>query len=138
MEQKKFTRVYAERKTFTKYDDNHVCLFLNEVEIPNYQPDKMGDEEPDTYLGYQYTGTEKDGGTIMPCDDISSYDDMTNAVIRTVYSQTVENSINRHQCLIANGLVDEEEKKTEYKKEFSAFSEFCEKAKSLVKDWLDN
>ncbi len=115
-------QVYQERRTYQRYDESHIIGYLNEELVPEHLPD--GAEEPVT--GYKYTGTEKDGGTIMPCSDHPSYPEVTNAIIRSQYSESDEMAIHRHYTN------DPEE----YAEEWHNYNEFCENAKAQAKMWL--
>lgn len=118
----KISVIYTEPRTYGKYDEKNIIGYLNEEQVPNYLPE--GAEEPVT--GYKYTGTEKDGGTIMPCADATSYPKVTNAIIRAEYSESDEMAIHRH---FAN---DPEQ----YAEEWENYNECCEQAKLLAKKWL--
>ncbi len=120
MEKKSF--VYTEPRTYGKYDADNIIGYLDEEIIPDYKPEK--DSEPVT--GYKYTGTEKDGGTIMPCKDPTSYSEVTNAIIRATYSESDEMAIHRHYTN------DPEE----YAEEWQQYDDCCEAAKVLAKKWL--
>lgn len=114
--------IYPERHTYGKYDASNIIGYLNEEEVPEYLPD--GAESPVT--GYRYTGTEKDGGTIMPCANPDSYPEVVNAIIRSRFSESDEMAIHRHY---AND-------KDAYGDEWRQYSDFCEAAKVLAKRWL--
>ena len=118
----KHSVIYTEPRTFGKYDANNIIGYLDEEQVPDYLPE--GAEEPVT--GYKYTGTEKDGGTVMPCSDHTSYPEVTNAIIRSKYSESDEMAIHRH-----HGNDPEE-----YAEEWQEYNDFCESAKALAKDWL--
>ena len=114
--------VYGYHQTFTKYDDGHINAFLNEEIVNDFKPTE--DSEPT--VGYAYTGTGKDGGTILECADASSRDDLINAVIRSKYTQSQEFSILRHHEVDADNYVDEWEE----------YNSFIEAAKTTVDGWL--
>ena len=118
----KHSVIYTEPRTFGKYDANNIIGYLDEEQVPDYLPE--GAEEPVT--GYKYTGTEKDGGTVMPCSDHTSYPEVTNAIIRSKYSESDEMAIHRH-----HGNDPEE-----YSEEWQEYNDFCESAKALAKEWL--
>lgn len=127
MEKKSF--IYTERRTYAKYDKENIIGYLNEEVIPEYVPentDMDGKESPDPVIGYKYTGTERDGGTVMPCKDPSSYPEITNAIIRSRYSESDEMAIQRHQLNdpVTNAA------------EWDEYNEWCENAKALAKMWL--
>jgi hypothetical protein len=120
MEKHSFT--YTERRTFGKFDANNIIGYLEEERVPDFLPE--GADQPT--LGYKYTGTEKDGGTVMPCTDPTSYPEVTNAIIRSKYSESDEMAIHRH-----HGNDPEE-----YAEEWQEYNDFCESAKALAKNWL--
>lgn len=119
--------IYTERRTFGKYDAEHIIGYLGEKVIPDYVPEAHGMESPEPTTGYQYTGTERDGGTIMPCSDPKSYPEVANAIIRSKYSESDEMAIHRH---FNNDPVA-------YKDEWDGYNDFCEAAKVLAKRWLN-
>ncbi|HAT62249.1 MAG TPA: hypothetical protein DCS83_06840 [Prevotella sp.] len=122
-----YSVVYREPRTVLKYDSTHIIGYLNEKVLSNYQPEaNTQDNQPDPYTGYQYTGVEKDGGTIMPCQDITSYHDVVNALIRSKYSESEEMAVNRHKI----GGDDA------YAEEWKTYNDWCEQAKSISKSWL--
>jgi hypothetical protein len=118
----KHSFIYTERRTFGKFDANNIIGYLEEERVPDFLPE--GADQPT--LGYKYTGTEKDGGTVMPCTDPTSYPEVTNAIIRSKYSESDEMAIHRH-----HGNAPEE-----YSEEWQEYNEFCESAKTLAKEWL--
>lgn len=118
----KHSFIYSERRTFGKFDANNIIGYLEEERVPDFLPE--GAEQPT--LGYKYTGTEKDGGTVMPCTDPTSYPEVTNAIIRSKFSESDEMAIHRH-----HGNDPEE-----YAEEWQEYNDFCESAKALAKNWL--
>jgi len=118
----KHSFIYTERRTFGKFDANNIIGYLEEERVPDFLPE--GADQPT--IGYKYTGTEKDGGTVMPCTDPTSYPEVTNAIIRSKFSESDEMAIHRH-----HGNDPEE-----YAEEWQEYNEFCESAKALAKDWL--
>ena len=118
----KHSFIYTERRTFGKFDANNIIGYLEEERVPDFLPE--GADQPT--LGYKYTGTEKDGGTVMPCNNPTSYPDVTNAIIRSKYSESDEMAIHRH-----HGNDPEE-----YAEEWQEYNDFCESAKALAKNWL--
>lgn len=118
----KHTVIYGYRQKFTKYDDNHINAFLNEEVVKDYKPT----EESKPQKGYKYTGTGKDGGTILECADATSRDDVINAVIRSRYSQSQELSILRHHQYAPE----------EYAEEWEEYNDFVEDCKQQVDTWM--
>lgn len=116
---------YAEKKTFFPFGKGQIKGFLNEEIVKNWnQPGAPEGAKPIT--GYKYSGTDVDGGTILPCEDVSSYPEVTNAIIRSQYSVSDELAIQRH-----HGNDPEE-----YAEEWEAYNDFCEQSKALAKQWL--
>ena len=67
--------IYLDRRKFDKFDDNHFIVYLNEETIPEYVPEVMeGQPEPEPCMAYAYSGSEKDGGTIIEGTS-AQYDD---------------------------------------------------------------
>ena len=127
MEETMHQVVYPNKKTFSKYDEKNIIGYLNEEIIPDYVPQTMeGQPAPEPTTGYQYSGKEKDGGTIMPCSDAESYPEVANAIIRSKFSISDEMAIHRHH---ANNP-------EEYAEEWRGYNEFCESAEQLAKQWL--
>ncbi len=125
----KITVTYTERHTYKKYDEGRIIGYLNEVVLLDYVPvqqEGSDDEEPVPTVGYRYTGTEQDGGTIMPCQDPSDYGQLTNAIIRASLTESEELAIQRH---FSNDPV-------EYAEEWHNYNEVCENAKAQAKMWL--
>lgn len=118
----KHSFIYSERRTFGKYDAKNIIGYLEEERVQDFLPEWA--DHPT--LGYKYTGTEKDGGTVMPCTDPTSYPEVTNAIIRSKYSESDEMAIHRHYTNDPN----------EYAEEWQDYNDFCEAAKVLAKDWL--
>lgn len=60
------TATYTERKTFVKYDESHVLLYLNE------QPGEVTNPETgENVPGYSYTGDQPDGATLIAAQDVT-------------------------------------------------------------------
>lgn len=79
--------IYLDRRKFDKFDDNHFIVYLNEETIPEYVPEVMeGQPEPEPCTAYAYSGSEKDGGTIIEATS-AQYDDFVAGLIRLKFSQ---------------------------------------------------
>lgn len=124
----KHSVTYTERRTFTKYDEGRVIGYLNEEVITNYIPESFDPEgdEPEPRVGYRYTGTETDGGTVMPCENPQDYGQLTNAIIRASLSESEELAIQRHYA--GDPLA--------FAEEWQQYNEICENAKAQAKMWL--
>lgn len=125
MPQTVFTATYAEKKTFFPYGENQIIGFLGETVVPNWIQDNAA-EGAEPITGYSYTGPRKDGGTLMPCENPEDYGSVTNAIIRSKYSESEELAIHRH-------YVNSDE---EHQEEWEEYNQFCEDAKLLAKLWL--
>ncbi len=125
MEKVLLSATYAEPKTFFPFGDDQIVVFLNEEVIENWKQDNAPDDaEPIT--GYRYTGTRQDGGTLVPCSDSGDYGCLTNAIIRSEYTEADELAVQRHY-LNAPEV---------YEDEWAEYNAFCESAKLLAKKWL--
>lgn len=125
----KKTVTYTERRTYQKYDEGRIIGYLNEEVVPNYVPDNNSSEDggqPEPTVGYRYTGTEPDGGTVMPCSDPQDYGQLANAIIRSTISESEELAIQRHYH---NDPVA-------YGQEWARYNETCENAKAQAKMWM--
>ncbi|WP_288776999.1 hypothetical protein [uncultured Bacteroides sp.] len=79
--------IYLDRRKFDKFDDNHFIVYLNEETIPEYVPEKMeGQPEPEPCMAYAYSGSEKDGGTIIEATS-AQYDEFVAGLVRLRFSQ---------------------------------------------------
>ncbi|RJU53748.1 hypothetical protein DW777_13895 [Bacteroides sp. AM30-16] len=79
--------IYLDRRKFDKFDDNHFIVYLNEETIPEYVPEVMeGQPEPEPCTAYAYSGSEKDGGTIIEATS-AQYDDFVAGLVRLKFSQ---------------------------------------------------
>lgn len=79
--------IYLDRRKFDKFDDNHFIVYLNEETIPEYVPEVMeGQPEQEPCTAYAYSGSEKDGGTIIEATS-AQYDDFVAGLVRLKFSQ---------------------------------------------------
>lgn len=126
-------KVYRERRTFMIYDDTHIIGYLNEEVIDNYVPEDVmrsddSEDKPEPWeKAYAYTGTEKDGGCIMPCDDPKKVGKLANAIIRSRYREDEELAIQRHAI---NGDY------SDGSKEYEEYNAWCVEAVATAKRWL--
>ena len=127
------TAIYTEKRTFEKFDEHRYIVYLNEVVVPDYVLPSMNDTPQEPVTGYSYTGSERDGGTLIEAtsDDRES---LINGIIRTRYSQTEEDAIKTHQIELLKGNVVE--KTEEYETEWNMFNEFRTNAIQTVDKWL--
>lgn len=113
---------YTEQRTYGKYDAAHIIGYLNEEVVHDFMPE--GREQPGT--GYRYTGTEIDGGTVMPCQDPTDYGQLTNAIIRADLTESEELATLRHH----------QNDPEAYAQEWEQYNQICEAAKQTARRWL--
>lgn len=116
---------YAEKKTFFPFGDSQIIGFLNEEVVTNWKQENTPEDAP-AITGYRYTGPRKDGGTLLFCDNPEDYGCVTNAIIRSKYSESEEMAIHRHNQNNAEA----------YAEEWEQYDLFCESAKALAWKWL--
>ncbi len=128
---------YRDRMTFSRWDDTHIIGYLGETVVKDYTPDTpaVDDETPVAFDAYCYEGSMPDGGTVMPCNDSSSRDDLANAIIRSKYSESEESAIKRHHMLLQDDATIS--KADEYKTEWTDFNAWCDYAIKTADIWLD-
>lgn len=135
-----YTQTYTSPKTFLKYDGNRYMVYLNEVVIPDYvephyyEYSADDDFEPTPVTGYQYTGSERDGGTLIECQS-PTRNELINGIIRSRYSQTEEDAIKTHQIQSLRMDVNDD-KSAEYEQEWSEFNAFRAAVIAVVDSWL--
>lgn len=115
------SKTYGYPLKFLKYSEGKIIAFLNEEVVNDY----VAQEGDEPTIGYKYTGTEEDGGTILACANPDNRDDVINAIIRSKYSETEEFSIHRHHLIDPDNYVEEWER----------YNDFVEQAKALYKKW---
>ncbi len=126
--------VYLERKTFVKYDDQHVLAYLNEEIVPDYVPDVFdGEQAPEPVSAFSYEGPMTDGGTLIEASGVDR-DSLINGIIRSRYSQSEEDALKTHQIILLHD--PDSEKAEEYALEWAAFNAHREFAKATVDAWM--
>jgi hypothetical protein len=127
--------IYPEKKTFARYDASRFVVYLNEETVEGYVPDTMPGETPaDPITAYAYTGTEKDGGTLIQAT-ADDRDSLINGIIRSRYTQTEEDAIKTHQIILLHN--PEHPKADEYAAEWDAFNAVREDAIKVVDGWFE-
>lgn len=129
-------KTYYRRRSFERYDDRHIMMYLNEEIVPDYVPEESEEESavaPQT--AYCYEGMEKDGGTLVECAG-TDRDSLINAIIRSKYSQSEEDAVKTHQIIKLTENLDSE-RLTEYTSEWNEFNERRDMAKRTVDGWLN-
>lgn len=122
--------IYTERKTFVKFDDNHYLLYLNEEVLENHVPESYGGEPaPEPCTAYAYTGTERDGGTLVEAVS-ASYDSLVSGLVRKEYSA------DRVEAITLNKLGSNAERQAEFAAEFAELEAYRTICKALVREIL--
>lgn len=125
---------YREKRTFLPWSDGKIIGYLNEEIVKDYTPSDSQSETTDTFDAFSYEGTERDGGTILDCQDVSNRDELANAIIRAKYNSSAEAAIKRHHMLLQDDSTIA--KADEYKAEWEAFNAWCDYAISTADSWL--
>lgn len=132
-----YTQTYTSPRTYLKYNKDSYMVYLNEVIVPDYVEPHFyeGEEgyEPTPVTGYQYTGTERDGGTIINCTS-ATRNEMINGIIRAKYSQSEEDAIKTHQIQVIRGEAGD--KADDYDEEWAEFDSYRMNTIALVDRWL--
>ena len=119
-----FRQIYTERKKYSQFDDNHFILYLNEEVIEDYVPEVHdGELAPAPCTAYAYSGTERDGGTLIEADS-SSYDSFVSGLVRREYSA------DRVEAITLNKLSSDNERKAEFDAEFSELEDYRNSCKA--------
>lgn len=112
------TVIHKERQSYTKYDNEHYLLYINEQEaIFTEQESKV--ECP----GYSYAGDMTDGGTLVAASNVTD-ENRRSAFIAGLIA--TKYSIDAQIAILANGK-DTEQHETEYR-EFEQFRKECKAA----------
>lgn len=131
-------KIYEKRMTYSKYDESHIIGYLNEKEVENVAIDEGMEGEPKMLEhGFEYEGTQSDGGTIMPYTGEPDYGKIVDAIIGTRYSRSEEMAIHRHRLESMESSSNiPEDVLAKYDEEWEEYNAFCENAKSTAKCWL--
>ena len=122
-----FRQIYTERKKYSQFDDNHFILYLNEEVIEDYVPEvHNGELEPAPCTAYAYSGTERDGGTLIEAVS-ASYDGFVSGLVRREYSA------DRVEAITLNKLSSDNERKAEFDAEFSELEDYRNSCKAQAR-----
>lgn len=116
------TQFYTEKKTYTKYDNEHYILYLNEV-------DAQREEDGATVSGYEYSGDFGDGGTMIKATE-ATYDQFVSGLIRTRYSA------DKVEAILLNIQSGNVERMTEFQQELDNLNAFRDECKEVVHQLL--
>ena len=79
--------IYYSKRSFSKYDDSHYIVYLNEEVLENFVPETFeGDKAPEPQIAYAYTGPEEDGGTLIEAKS-ATYDEFVSGLVRLEFPQ---------------------------------------------------
>lgn len=125
-----FRQIYTERKKYSQFDDNHFILYLNEEVIEDYVPEvHNGELAPAPCTAYAYSGTERDGGTLIEAVS-ASYDGFVSGLVRREYSA------DRVEAITLNKLSSDNERKAEFEAEFACLERYRNDCKARVRALL--
>ena len=123
--------IYAEKKTFSKFDNEHYLCYLNE-QREEYSPEadacsgEVTEPVSAPVLGYAYTGDMVDGGTLIEAKE-ATYDEFVSGLIRTRYSASRVEAIQSNRMI---ALVNpEHERAAEFISEWDDFQSYREQCK---------
>lgn len=117
------TAIYPTRKTWNRYDNDRYLLYLNEQIIEDYLPEN--DLEAVPTIGYSYTGSEEDGGTLIYATD-ATYEKFVSGLIRTRYSA------DQVEAILLNVQSENTERQAEFQLELTQLNNFREECKVIA------
>lgn len=130
--------IYAEKKTFSKFDNEHYLCYLNE-QREEYSPEldaRSGEVTKPVsapVLGYAYTGNMVDGGTLIEAKEVT-YDEFVSGLIRTRYPVSKVEAIQSNRMIAF--INPEHERAAEFISEWDTFQSYraeCkEQANALI------
>lgn len=119
------TQFYTQKKTYTKYDDGHYLLYLNE------QPTtKVLEEGEDPVPGFEYTGNFEDGGTMIKATE-ATYDQFVSGLIRTRYSA------DQVEAILLNIQSNAPDRMAEFQQELDTLNAYRDECKHVIAELLD-
>ena len=116
------TSLNPHRQSYTKYDNTHYLLFLNEQEA------EQTNEDGEKIKGYTYTGTMPDGSTLIEATGVTA-ENMRGKFIAGILG--LDYSIDDQIALLANG-----EDSEQHSEELAAFTSARREAKKVVDELL--
>lgn len=121
-------QIYTEKKTYSQFDESHFILYLNEEIVNDYVPEmQANDSKPEPCTAYAYTGTERDGGTLIEAKD-ATYDTFVSGLVRKRYSA------DKVEAITLNKLSENLERKAEFDAEFNVLEEYRNLCKTQVRE----
>ena len=124
-------KVYLSRKSYVRFDDDHLLLYIGEQKVENYHPETSGTSDTESEASdsgktaFSYEGDEADGSTKIKAKS-ATYGDFTAGLVRTKYSQ------NQVEAILANrGDGDKS-----HEAEFDAYQAWRIQAKQIAQEVL--
>ena len=115
-----YKQFYTQKKTYTKYDNEHYLLYLNEEETT-----KVLEEGSEAVNGFEYSGNFEDGGTMIRAKE-ATYDSFVSGLIRTRYSA------DKVESIILNYQSNHIERMPEFIQEMEDLNLFRDECKMIV------
>lgn len=130
-----FKKIYTEKKTYSKYDDKHYLIYLDEEVIQDYVPeDNTTDSAPaDSVTAYAYTGDFPDGGTMIEAED-ASYDMFVSGLIRKKYTVDAESAIQSNMIVALSD--PKNDRAIDFENEWNEFQEYRLLCKSQASNFF--
>ena len=127
------TQIYPKKKTFSKFDEKHFIVYLNE-EQADYVPSLSGMEQREgenvePVPGYSYSGPLVDGGTMIEAKE-ACYAEFVSGLLRLSYSADAESAILANMTVALSE--PKNERAAEFKTEWKAFQAKREECKQLA------
>ena len=131
--------IYAEKKTYVKFDDEHYLCYLNEQreEFTPQTDARLGEPEKpvaDPVQGYAYTGNMADGGTLIEAKE-ATYDEFVSGLIRAGYPASRIEAIQSN--LMIAFITPDHERADEFVEEWEELQAYRQQCKEQAKALLN-
>lgn len=131
------TQIYSEKKTFSKFDDKHYIVYLNEKPADYVPSVSTTGQEPSENIkpvpGYSYSGPMEDGGTLITASE-ATYPAFVSGLIRILYSEDSESAINSNMMIAV--VNPESDRSAEFTNEWQTFQNYREQCKITARELL--
>jgi len=121
--------IYPQKRKFSRYDDHHYLLYLNEEVVEDYIPDDA-QEDFTPITAYSYTGDQEDGSTMIHAIE-ATYEAFVSGLIRTRYSA------DQVEAILLNIQSNNPERQTEFQDELDQLNAFREECKAKAASLLE-
>lgn len=131
-----FRKIYTEKKTYNKFDNNRFLVYLNEEVVEDYIPEENINESVpvDPVTAYAYSGDFQDGGTIVEAVE-ANYDTFVSGLIRKRYTTDAESAI-QSNMIVALSEPDNA-RAVDFKNEWNAFQDYRVLCKSQASKFFE-